>query len=282
MTYPANKNNFPEQAISSPLAQLQQTFQSHILNPEENASVQWISAKGRAAPEIQLSIYSHAYQARLTEVLSNDYPVVLMAIGEDQFKNLAESYIKAHPSHYFSLSEFGKDFSAFISQHVQDEQFTDAAWHELPWLSELALFEFTLGEAFNAANAGVFTEDNMASVPAEAWAKLKFILHPSVRRLNFNFNSVEIWQALTNEVPPAIEAKKGETSHWLVWREKLITQFRSMQADEQLAFNTLCDDGDFTDICESLVPIINEDQIPLHVASLLKTWIRQGLISSAT
>lgn len=279
MTYLSNKNNSPVQAMSSSLAQLQQTFQSHVLNPEENASVQWISAKGRAAPEIQLSIYSHAYQARLIEVLSNDYPAVLRALGEEQFETLAKSYIKAHPSHYFSLSDFGKNLSPFIYQLTQ---LTDTVWHEMPWLTELALFEFTLGEAFNAADACIFTDHDMANVPAEVWAELNFILHPSVKRLSFNYNIVEIWQTLTDDTPQAIEAKKEEPNQWLIWREQLITQFRSMEVDEQLAFNTLYNRGDFTDICESLVTLINEEDIPLHAASFLKTWINQGLISSAS
>lgn len=277
MTHLANTNNTPVPTKPASLAQLQQTFQSHILNPEDNTSVKWISAKGRAAPEIQLSIYSHAYQARLIEVLSNDYPAVLMALGEDQFENLASSYIKAHPSHYFSLSEFGNSFTPFISQLVQ---LTDTVWHEMPWLSELALFEFTLGEAFNAADASLFTEHDMANVPAAAWAELHFTLHPSVKCLSFNFNTVDIWKALTDETPQAIDARQEAPNPWLIWREQLITQFRSMEQDEQLAFNTLYHGGDFSDICESLASLVNEADIPLHAASLLKTWINQGLISS--
>lgn len=279
MTYLSNKNNLPVQAMSSSLAQLQQIFQSHVLNPEDNASVQWISAKGRAAPEIQLSIYSHAYQTRLIEVLSNDYPAVLMALGEDQFETLAKSYIKVHPSHYFSLSDFGKNVSTFIFQLAQD---ADTVWYEMPWLSELALFEFTLGKVFNAADASAFTEHDMANVPAAAWADLKFTLHPCVKHLSFKFNTVEIWKALTDETPQAIDAKHEEPNQWLIWREQLITQFRSMEKDEQLAFNVLYGGGDFTDICESLAALINEDDIPLHVASFLKTWINQGLISSVS
>ena len=61
------------------LAKLQHTFQDCVLHPGKPASTAWVSASGRAAPGIQLSIYTHAYAARLKEVLAHDYPATLMA-----------------------------------------------------------------------------------------------------------------------------------------------------------------------------------------------------------
>ena len=81
----------------TPLAKLQHRFQDSVLDPDKSASTCWISASGRAAPDIQLSIYSHAYRARLREVLANDYPATQMAIGDDQFNVLVADYINAHP-----------------------------------------------------------------------------------------------------------------------------------------------------------------------------------------
>ncbi|HEY9051517.1 MAG TPA: DNA-binding domain-containing protein, partial [Gammaproteobacteria bacterium] len=101
------------------LAKLQQTFQECVLHPDKPVSAAWVSASGRAAPETQLSIYTYAYAARLTEVLANDYPAVLMAIGEDLFNELAHDYIQAYPSHHFSLRDFGRHLSEFIAEVLQ-------------------------------------------------------------------------------------------------------------------------------------------------------------------
>ena len=251
------------------LQNLQSTFQQSVLNPSDSASIEWVSASGRVTPKVQLSIYCFAYEARLKEVLMNDYPAMLMAIGEDQFVKLTESYIKSYPSHYFSLREFGCNMPDFVL--AQGGEHKD-------WLHELSLFEWLFGEAFDAADDSIFTEQDMASISPDQWSTLKFILHPSVNRLDFEWNTPEMWQALTDDEPKEVKAKREITSSWLIWREKLITRFRSMQTDEQLAFDTMSRGGDFHEVCETLANIMNADDVPLHAASLLKGWINQGLI----
>jgi len=257
------------------LARLQRTFQNCVLNPGNAMSTAWVSTGGRAAPEIQLSIYTHAYAARLKEVLANDYPAVLMAMGEDHFSQLADNYIRAHPSHYFSLRDFGRHLPGYASNMQQQ----DVGYQDMPWLHELALFEWTLGQAFDAADAPVLTEKNMAVIPSQAWPELRFILHPSVQRLDFEWNIPVMWRSLTDDNPIQVTAERNTTSPWLVWREQLVTRFRSMQIDEQRAFDVLREGGRFNEVCEVLATLMSEDEVPLHIASQLKGWITQGLIS---
>lgn len=260
----------------SQLAKLQHTFQNYVLKSDLSASTTWVSAEGKSAPEKQLSIYSYAYHARLEEVLANDYPAIFMAIGEDYFHQLATNYIEAHPSKFFSLRDFGAGFANFIANLIHQQ----TTWQEMPWLYELAVFEWSLGQAFDAADDNVFTEQDMASIAPETWPELKFKLHSSVQRVNFEWNIIEMWQALTADEPTEVHATKNESSPWLVWRENLSSHFRSMKQDEQIAFDALVQAGDFTDICESLANIINEDEVPMHAASLLKSWISQNIISA--
>lgn len=257
------------------LAKLQHTFQDCVLHPKNPPVTAWVSASGRATPETQLSAYTHAYRARLKEVLANDYPAMLMAIGDDHFNQITDNYIQAYPSHYFSLRDFGRHLPDFVSELIQHKNYRD-----MQWLYELALFEWTLGQAFDAANVTIFTEQDMANIPPDAWPELKFCIHPSVHRLDFEWNIPEIWHALTDENPKPVTAIKSTMSPWLIWREQLITRFRSMQADEQLALDKLCAGGSFEEVCEVLATLMNEDEVPLHAASLLKGWIAQGLLIS--
>ena len=259
------------------LKKLQYTFQENVLELSQSDSNAWISAEGRATTEMQLSIYQHAYQSRLIEVLTNDYPAVLFAIGEEHFIQLAMDYINTHPSNFFSLRDFGAAFANFIAGLIEQE----TTWQEMPWLYELAKFEWCLGQTFDAADDPLFTIQDMATVVPEAWPELTFKLHSSVQRLDFEWNVVEIWQALTAETPIEVSATKGPNSAWLVWRQNLSTRFRSMKSDEQIAFDTLAQGGNFAEICESMTNIINEDKIPMHTATLLKSWISQSLISEA-
>lgn len=262
------------------LQNLQHTFQQCVLNPDNSLSTAWISASGRAAPELQLSIYSHAYAARLKEVLANDYPAMLMAIGDEPFYQLAEEYIQNYPSQYFSLRDFGRNMADFILiRRQQNESSTDLSWQDRHWLYELATFEWALGQAFDSSDDTLFSEKDMAAIVPEAWPSLKFKLHSSVQRLDFEWNTPEMWQALTDDKPKKVTASRETASPWLIWREQLITRFRSMQKDEQLALDTIRKGGDFNQVCEALVSLINEEDVPMHAASLLKGWISQGLIS---
>ena len=268
------------------LAKLQLTFQNCVLHTGNNVSIDWISATGRVAPEIQLSAYSHAYRARLKEVLTSDFPSVHMAIGDEHFNQLAENYIAAYPSHYFSLREFGRDMPNFILDLVKnntDEQsvnWPNINWQEMHWLYELGFFEWSLGQTFDAADSNLFTEQQMATINPEMWPDLKFEFHPSVQRLDLQWNTTEMWLALTADDPIDVVAEKEGVSSWLIWRDDFVTRFRSMQTDEQLAFDELRAGKDFNDVCEALSTVMNEDDVPMQAASFLKVWITQGLISS--
>jgi len=255
------------------LAELQQNFQTYLLDPEltDNPQIDWINNSGRATPERQLSIYSVGYRLRLKEVLENDYPAMLTTLGEEQFEQLADAYINAHPSHYFSLREFGKHFPTYISTlHFMED---------IPWITQLALFEWNLGQAFDSGNSEVLTEQELSLIVPEDWPTLKFIIHPSVHRMDFDWNIPEIWKNLTSDTPSLIPAVKTPVQAWVIWRSNLITQFRSIEPDEQQALDALIKNTNFEGICEILVPFILLDDIPLRAATLLKTWVSQGLIS---
>jgi len=257
------------------LAKLQQTFQACVLHPGVSVSTGWVSASGRAAPQIQLSVYTHAYRARLKEVLGNDFPAVHVAIGDDHFDQLADDYIEAHPSHYFSLRDFGRHMPDFVSEKITQGGYDQ----DMRWLVELSLFEWTLGQAFDAADATLLTEQDMAGISPDAWPELQFHIHPSVQRLDLEWNVPEMWLAFTADAPTEVTAEFYTASPWLIWREQLITRFRSMHNDERQALDILRAGGSFNDVCEALADLMEEEQVPMHAAGLLKGWIAQGLIS---
>lgn len=251
----------------NPLADLQHQFQSRVVDPHAEGAPAWVSAGGRADPVTQITAYSYAYRARLQEVLEKDFPAVHMAIGDDDFYELTDAYIQAHPSQYFSLREFGQHFPEFIQQPNR------------PWLSALGSFEWTLCSAFDAADAPRLTEQDIATVAPESWPHLRFATHPSLRVLGFNWNVPEMWKVLTSDAPEAIQATSTEPAYWIVWRDDLITRYRSMPDDEQHALACVRDGGNFEEICIALADFHAEEQIPLRIATLLKTWIGQGLLS---
>ncbi|MES9993220.1 MAG: DNA-binding domain-containing protein [Candidatus Thiodiazotropha sp.] len=258
------------------LKQLQNRFQNYLLNPESDIQNSWVSATGRASPGFQLAVYANAYVSRLKEVLKNDYPAASAAIGGDRFDRLVQGYIHQYPSRYFSLRDFGCSFAAYIKALVED----DPCYRDLAWLSELARFEWLLGQAFDAAETELVTEHDLACVPAEHWPLLRFVFSPCMFRIDLEWNVPVLWKALTAEPPLEVEVVPAESgSAWLIWRQDLITRFRSLEYDEQAFLDALLSGVSFNDACEALATRIDVDAVPMRAASLVKGWIQQGLIA---
>jgi hypothetical protein len=148
-----------------------------------------------------------------------------------------------------------------------------------PVLAEIAAFERALLNSFDAADAERLSWSVLSSLSAESWPSLRLIFHPSVQRLTAAWNSVAIWQALKTECePPTAELSAGSV---LLWRDaERITQFRSLDADENLALVTMMDAGaDFASLCEQLAAQIAIEQVPATVLRWLQRWFADGLIT---
>ena len=253
------------------LTQLQRNFQQCLLarNP---ATVQpAITTAGRAAPETQLSVYTNAYHLRLREVLALDYPVLVAALGTAAFDELADAYIEAHPSHGYSLRSLGAQLATFL--HKQPD------YREIPVLAELATFEWQLGKAFDAVDDPVMSPETMNQIPPEDWPILKLVFHGSVHRIDFAWNTPELWKAHKADTTPPEVRENAAPVPWLIWRQDFKIRFRSLENDEQLFFNAAQQGATFAEMCDVLSASIPPESVPLRAATILKCWISDGLVS---
>jgi hypothetical protein len=83
--------------------------------------------------------------------------------------------------------------------------------------------------------------------------------------------------ATAEEEPPALVENDVPVA-WLVWRQDLLTYFRSLSVDEAWALDTLQRGENFATICEGLGEWIDAQNVALHAAGLLKQWLTDGLI----
>lgn len=90
-----------------------------------------------------LSVYRGCYIARLTEQLGEAFGAVWRVLGDADFFAACEIYIADHPSTSYNLSDYGRDFPAFLSSSPLAEG--------LPFLTELASFELEFHDLFHAA-----------------------------------------------------------------------------------------------------------------------------------
>jgi hypothetical protein len=145
-------------------------------------------------------------------------------------------------------------------------------------LAEMASFEWAQSLTFDAADAVSLDMQALAAVPPESWGQVRFGLHPSVRRLDLDWNVPKIWQALdAEETPPEPEAT-GSLS-WLLWRQDLNTHWRSLTADEAWMLDAAREGVSFGGLCEGLCQWHAPEAVAMQAASYLKLWLNDGLIA---
>ena len=255
------------------LKELQKQFKSHLFAQESCIAQHIVSDK--LSSEFRLSIYANGYISRLMEVLENDYPVLKGLLGDDLFYELCQQYIAQYPSTYASLRWFGQHMPAFL-------QLAESCQHA-PYLAELAQLEWTLVNAFNAADEVCIQESDVAQVPVEKWPELSFVFHPSVHAFSYQWNILPIWQAHKDQKPLSDAQQLSSPETCLVWRRELNTLFRTLEGDEALLFSAAREGASFSQLCEILSEHLPEEQdpqhIPLRAAGLLKTWIAAALLT---
>ena len=252
------------------LRQLQNKFQAYLLHSNSSFEEYVINTE-KVPAEARLAIYANAYQSRLIEALAANYPVLQIYLGHEQFETLGQAYLFAYPSSYRSIRWFGDKLAGFLHEN--------SPYKEIPYLAELAQFEWALTSVFDAADSTILQMDDMGSIPPDAWINMRLQAHPSLHRLNLTWNVVQIWQTLSDDKTPPEPIQHPVPIHWLLWRKELMNQFCSLADDEAWALDTMLSGGTFSDICEGLCQWEEEEAVGLRAASLLKGWIAEGLIA---
>jgi hypothetical protein len=254
------------------LREWQDRFQQDILQAREYDGLLLDNLlPGSTGKQTQLAIYRNAYVIRLGEALRSNYPALHQLLGDDDFAALARAYLDQHPPAHASIRWFGDALALFLEHH--------APYDGLPVLSELARFEWALRHTIDAADAEVITVESLQAIAPQLWGELQFVLHPSATVMALQWNTPQIWQALTaEEAPPGPEKK---AMNWLVHRQPdLVGAWRSVSELELAALGCLAGGGSFSDICEAVAALAPaEGEGALRSAEILRLWVEQGLIS---
>ena len=124
------------------LADLQHGFQRYLLRGEPGVIARIGGAEGIDLQR-RMRIYFDAYRLRLVEALATDYEALRALLGREQFNDACCAYVEATPSLFRNVRWYGGGLAEFLR--------TTPPWAHQPVAYELALFEWTLTLAFDAA-----------------------------------------------------------------------------------------------------------------------------------
>lgn len=254
---------------STDLLDQQRAFAALLLADEAPATTPLLRAVKGQPPRI--GVYHHAYRARLIEALRSNLPVLHRVLGDDDFAELALTYLAEQPSRQPSIRWFGGGLPAWLALHPE------ALPH--PALADLAAMEWALGCSFDAADATPLQFADLAAMPPEQWPDARFAAHPSVHLLALQWAVEPIWQALTNDEEAATDEPEALEHRLLIWRQGLETRWRSLQPDEAAVLSACLAGESFAALCELAVDT-QGDNAPAWVASALRRWVDDGLLVS--
>lgn len=251
----------------SVLAELQRDMQRHVLDGDATIAA---AVNGTAAvpATTRLGVYSNAYRIRLADALGDNMPNLRTFLGEAEFGAVAARYIHEHPSQFASIRWFGDRLAHELER----------SHPERPWLAELARWEWALAASFDAEDAATVGIESLGAVPPGDWGDLRLEFHPSVQQLKLQTNAQALFKALSEEQAPPEPAVLAAPQPWLLWRQDLKTQYRSLEPAETAALAVVRDGGTFAEMCEALCEWHDPDEVPLIAAGMLKRWIVEELL----
>jgi Putative DNA-binding domain len=243
------------------LAQLQRDLQRHVLS-DDAAITSAVNGTVAVPAATRLAVYSNAYRIRLADALGANMPQLRQFLGEE-FGAVAGRYLDECPSRFASIRWFGNRLAQALERSHASQ----------PWLAELAHWEWAVAAAFDAEDAHVVSIAELANVAPGDWAGLRLEFHPSVQYLTLATNAQALFKALSDEQPLPQPAILERPQPWIVWRQDLKTQYRSLLPDEVGALAVVRAGDSFGAMCEALCEWHEADEVPLVAAGMLKRWL---------
>ncbi len=178
------------------LRRLQKQFRLAVLGHDDRGLADVVQAPGPVGD--RLAIYRNTVQGSLTEALAVTFPVIHRIVGNEFFAGFARRFIAAHPPQRPQLSTYGAAFPDFIESADVGKQ--------LPYLADVARFEWARNESYFAADAPLLDTQRLA-IDAESLEAMTLRLHPATRCVVSRFPIFRIWEVNQPEIAdvPAVD-----------------------------------------------------------------------------
>ena len=147
-----------------------------------------------------LAVYRNCYVARLSEQLGETYATVWRALGDDAFLAISASYIASHRSSSYNLSDYGRDFAAFLESAPETA--------DAPFLPELARFELAFHDLFHSPADRGIDAGELAAAGDLSGVRLRF--GSSVRLLAYERAVYDLFRHRNDSEAPDLEIDRPQ------------------------------------------------------------------------
>lgn len=194
------RKNSPMPTSVSALRELQIQLRQAVLGGATAEIVAAIQSDG-LDPAARIGIYRNHAFATLGASLRGTFPVVCRLVDERFFAYAAHEYLREHPPHSRCLAEYGADFADFLAEFEPCKS--------LPYLADVARFEWALNIAASVREAAPLPPQALAGVQINEAAYLAFRLQPSLSYVISPWPIDAIWQANQENEVPLVDLASG-------------------------------------------------------------------------
>jgi hypothetical protein len=158
-----------------------------------------------------MAIYRQNILASLSQTLRESYKMIEKLVGKDFFRVATKEYINRYPCLSGNLHEYGEYFGDFLMDYPPVRH--------LPYLTEVAIFEWACHQLYFSADASHFNIKSLESISPDQFRQLHFNLHPASRLIQFYYPILQIIDLCKGERDEEINLNEGGVNLLLLRRQ---------------------------------------------------------------
>lgn len=169
-------------------------------------------------------IYRDGYLIRLADAIENDYAAIKRILGDRAFASLCSRYVATFPPSSHDIGRSGAHLSEFLA--------TDALTSDLPFLPDLARFEWAMAEAMVAPDSPDHRRDTLVDLAPEVLLDLVILPRPGSAVIRSQWPLGDLWACRDKEDHEISLDVIDRPSRLLVFRQGLSVQWRNASKEE--------------------------------------------------
>jgi len=225
------------------------------------------SLQGNSALPLHFKIYQHNIRTSLLNVLSDIYPLLIKLLGRDFFSQSMQDYIRNYPSRSSNLHDYGEYVADFLMEY--------SSTSHLPYLSEVAQFEWLCHGIQFAAQHPPFDIQKLESVPAEKMESLRFILNPAAVLQRFHYPILRIIDLCNGEIDENIHLAEGGVN-LLILRREFEIKLISLTATEFVFLQAINESHPLSESLKAANLVAGE--APFKLEEKLPQWVQDQIL----
>ncbi|HUO03787.1 MAG TPA: DNA-binding domain-containing protein [Candidatus Binataceae bacterium] len=227
-----------------------------------------VRGDSRLSATQRVDIYASMYFNRLLDVLKEDFPATLKALGEVNFHNLITGYLLEYPPTEPSVHFCGRHLAAFLRDHPMRVK--------APYVADLAALERALVKSFHARDAVALDAETMRSIPPAKWPAVRVGMHPAASILAVKWRVSGLLAAIAGNRKWKPSAR-GDVKV-LVWRRNARVFHRELEPAEEHALAAAARGTTIARICDLIASSMRHGNSVAEANRLLARWIADGIL----